>query len=58
MTPRWEVQIIVPDTGKAKVWDAYADRDRAESIAATLRYHGFFVQVRRLDDDAQVEAAP
>ena len=31
-------------------------RERAESVAATLRHHGFFVQVHRVDDDAQVEA--
>ena len=42
----WQVE-IVPPTGIVKVWNRYADRERAESVAATLRHHGFFAQVRR-----------
>jgi len=56
-TPRWEVQVVNPIDGKPKVWDTYAVRDRAESVAGTLRKHGFFVQVRRVDGDVERHAA-
>ena len=49
-TPRWEVQVLNPIDGKPKVWDTYAVRDRAESVAGTLRQHGFWCQVHRVDD--------
>ena len=48
--PRWEVQIVNPADGQPKRWDAYDSRDRAESVAGTLRKHGFYVQIRRLAD--------
>ena len=48
--PRWEVQVVHPVTGLPKVWDVYPDRERAEHVAANLRRHKFFVQVRRIDD--------
>jgi len=51
--PRWQVEIVNPADGRPKIWDSYADRDRAESVAATLRHHGFFVQVRRDDDEPE-----
>ena len=52
MTPaRYEVQIINPADGKPKVWDSYSSRERAETVASTLRHHGFFAQVRRADVD-------
>jgi hypothetical protein len=54
--PRWEVQIVNPADGKPKRWDTYDSRERAESVAATLRHHKFFVQVRRVDELA-LEAA-
>ena len=45
MTARYEVTIIRPQDGKAKRWDAYPDRERAESVAATLRQRGIIAQV-------------
>jgi len=53
MTPRWQVHIIVPDTGVAKIWDSYPDRERAESVAATLRFHKFFAMVLRVDPEPE-----
>jgi hypothetical protein len=49
--PRWEVQIVNPADGKPKRWDVYDNRARAESAAATLRHHKFWVRVRRVDGD-------
>jgi len=49
-----EVQIVHPVNGRPKVWDTYPDRAGAESVAATLRHHGMFSQVRRIDGDPGV----
>ena len=55
MTPaRFEVQIVNPADGKPKVWDSYSTRERAETVAATLRHHGFFVQVRVAEDQPEI----
>ena len=57
---QWEVQVVNPLDGKPKRWDVYTNRDGAESVAATLRRHKFFVQIRRVDDEAApvAKAAP
>jgi len=52
-TTRWEIQVVNPVDGRPKRWDVYDSRERAESVAATLRQHGFWCQVRRVDDDVQ-----
>jgi hypothetical protein len=51
MTPRYEVQIVRPQDGRVVLWDKYTDRAKAESIAATLRKHGIFAQIRRVDEE-------
>jgi len=50
---RYEVQIVNPADGTPRIWDVYADRERAESVAATLRHHGFFAQVHRVDAEPE-----
>ena len=52
-SPRWQVEIVHPVDGKPKVWDSYADRERAEQIARMLRKHGIFAQVRRVDGEVE-----
>ncbi len=51
ISPRYEVQIVHPVTGKPQRWDVYDTRERAEIQAARLRAHKLFAQVRRVDDD-------
>jgi hypothetical protein len=48
---RYEVQIVNPATGKPKTFSTHDNREAAEVEAGKLRRHGFFVQVRRVDDD-------
>jgi len=53
IAPRWQVQIVNPDTGKLKVWSGYANLERAESVTATLRHHGIWAMVVRVDDEPE-----
>ena len=50
---RWQIEIVNPIDGRPKVWDRYDSRDCAESVAGTLRHHGFWCQVRRVEDDPE-----
>ena len=53
MSPRYRVEIVHPVSGKPQVWDVYPTRERTVDIAAMLRKHGFYAQIRRheVDDD-------
>lgn len=53
---RWQIEIVNPLDGKLKIWDHYVSRERAESVAATLRHHKIFAQIRRIDVETE-EAA-